>query len=59
MVTGLWAARARLGEEVGRTGYRADDVNRARKTLPARAERATGALELEIALRIERAAAFL
>lgn len=59
MVTGLRAARARLGEVVGRAGKRAEEVKGALKTLLDRAERATEALELEIALRTERAAVVL
>lgn len=41
---------------VGRAGWRADDISGALNILLARDERATDALELEMALRAERAA---
>ena len=54
--TGLRVARASDVEQ-GRAGLRADDVNWALETQPGKAERATDALELDIARRIDRAAA--
>lgn len=56
VVTGLWAARARFDETVGRAGTRAEDVNRALNTLFTGDDRATETLELERALKTERAA---
>lgn len=52
------AARARLGV-VGRMAARADEVKGALKTLLVSVERATEALELEMARRTERAAVVL
>ena len=56
VVTGLKLVTAKLGEMVGRAGWRADDINGALSTLLVRAERATEALEPVIALKAERAA---
>lgn len=57
MVTGLCAASAKLGFTAGRIAWRADEVSWAIKMGLPIDERATEALELEMARSMERAAA--